>query len=226
MSIRLTTTEIAQLIEHSVLDPMTTQRDVELGCTIAKELGVAGLVVFPCWVATARELLPADGVALVSVISFPWGTHHPSVTVAEATRAIDDGADELDMVLPLGRFRSDGAAACLSVIADVVQVAGDRVVKVIIETAVLNSSEIRHAARLVVDAGAAFVKTSTGFASGGATVAAVRMIRDTVGNRARIKASGGIRSAEAMAQLVSAGADRIGTSATAAILRQWNEGAS
>jgi deoxyribose-phosphate aldolase len=211
--------ELARLIDHSVLKPETTAGDIEAGAALVRQWNVGYYCVQPCWVPLAVESLAGSPALVIAVAGFPHGCDLPAVKARAAELAIADGAREIDMVLNLGALRSADAASVADDIAAVVGAARGIPVKVIIEAAALNESEKRLACRLAVDAGAAFVKTSTGFhASGGATIADVRLMREVVGSDVGVKASGGIRTLADTQAMLAAGANRIGASATAAIL--------
>ena len=211
--------ELARLIDHSVLKPETTAEDIQAGAAIVRQWNVGYYCVQPCWVPLAVESLAGSPALVIAVAGFPHGCDLPAVKARAAELAIADGAREIDMVLNLGALCSADAAGVADDIAAVVAAARGLPVKVIIEAAALNESEKRLACRLAVDAGAAFVKTSTGFhASGGATIADVRLMREVVGSDVGVKASGGIRTLADTQAMLAAGANRIGASATAAIL--------
>jgi deoxyribose-phosphate aldolase len=211
--------ELARLLDHSVLKPESTVREVMAGADAVREWRIGYYCVQPCWVTAAARALTGSASRVVAVVGFPHGCERSVVKAAEARLAIADGAAELDMVLNLGALKGGDAQAVRADIAAVVNAAPGVPVKVILETGALADDEKRLACRLVREAGAAFVKTSTGFhPSGGATVADVRLLRDAVGPDFGVKASGGIRSlADALAML-DAGANRLGTSASTTIL--------
>ena len=211
--------ELARVIDHSVLKPEATALDIEAGAQVVREWRVGFYCVQPCWVPLAHEAL-ADAVAqVIAVIGFPHGCERSAVKVRATELAIDDGAREIDMVINLGALRSGDLATVADDIAAVVDAARGIPVKTIIEASALGDEQKRLACRIAVDSGAAFVKTSTGFhASGGATVADVRLMRDVVGPDIGVKASGGIRTLDDAKAMLAAGANRIGASATAAIL--------
>jgi deoxyribose-phosphate aldolase len=211
--------ELARLIDHSVLKPEATAGDIEAGAALVRQWDVGYYCVQPCWVPLAVHSLAGSPALVIAVVGFPHGCDLPAVKARATELAIADGAREIDMVLNLGALRSADAASVADDIAAVVGAARGIPVKVIIEAAALNESEKRLACRLAVDAGAAFVKTSTGFhASGGATIADVRLMREVVGSDVGVKASGGIRTLADTQAMLAAGANRIGASATAAIL--------
>ena len=212
--------ELARHIEHAVLSPQAGEEDLHAAVRAAVRWNVRALVVKPCHVATAARLLEGTGVKLVTVIGFPHGGQTTDTKVFETRRAAAQGAQEVDMVLNVGALRECRLAHVLYDIRAVVEAAAGRPVKVILETAYLEDWQKRLASRLAARAGAAYVKTSTGFAPKGATIEDVALMRRTVGDRLGVKAAGGIRTyAEAMA-LVRAGANLIGTSQTEAILTE------
>jgi len=210
---------LARMLDHSVLKPESTERDIVAGADVVREWYVGYYCVQPCWVRTAAHALAGTDAVVASVVGFPHGTAPSEVKAREATIAVADGAREIDMVQNIGALRGGDTATVEADIAAVVRAVPGTAVKVILETAVLADDEVRLACRLARNAGAAFVKTSTGFhAAGGATTAAVRLMRTEVGLNIGVKASGGIRTlAEALA-MIEAGANRIGTSGSATIL--------
>lgn len=209
---------VARRIDHTDLRPAATTEDARRACQIALEAGCAAVCLSPRFVALAAQMLRGSDVATCTVVGFPHGTQDPAVKAYEAAYAVRAGAGEVDMVIGLGALRARDAAAVLGEIEGVRQAIGSAVLKVIIETTLLSDAEKVQAAVLSEWAGADFVKTSTGFAGGGATVADVRLLRQAVGGGLRIKASGGIRTAGQAAALLEAGADRLGMSATIAVL--------
>jgi deoxyribose-phosphate aldolase len=196
--------------------------DIVRACAEAREHGMCAVCVAPVWVALAARELVGSQVRVASVIGFPHGNTLPEAKAREARLALDAGASELDMVLQVGALRSRDTALVRRDIAGVVRAARERgaQVKVILETALLTEAEKRLACRLAEEAGADFVKTSTGFGPGGATQADVRLLREAVGDRLGVKASGGIRTLGQALAMVRAGADRLGTSASVAILAE------
>jgi deoxyribose-phosphate aldolase len=215
----LTATELARLLDHSVLKPESTEADVRAGAEVVRERHVGYYCVQAMWVRFAARELSGSDAKVVSVVGFPHGCER-SATKADATRlAIDDGAREIDMVMAIGALKGGDTATVAADIAEVVKAANGLPVKVILETSILTDSEKRLACRLACAAGAAFVKTSTGFhASGGASAADVRLLRAEVGPRIGVKASGGVRTLADALLMIEAGANRIGTSASSAIL--------
>jgi deoxyribose-phosphate aldolase len=216
----MTADELARLLDHSVLKPEATEADVLAGADVVREWRVGYYCVQPTWVRAAVAALADADAQIVAVVGFPHGCERSPTKASAASLAIDEGAGELDMVLNIGALKSGDTSLVEKDIAAVVRAANGRPVKVILETCVLSDAEKRLACRIVRDAGAAFVKTSTGFhASGGATVADIRLMRAEVGAAFGVKASGGIRSLADTRAMIDAGANRIGTSASAAILR-------
>jgi len=215
----MTRAELARMIDHSVLKPESTAHDIAAGGDVVRAWAVHYYCVQPCWVSLAAGALAGTGATVISVVGFPHGCDTPDVKARAAQRAIDDGAREIDTVMHFGALLSGESAKVSEDIRAVVLAAQDVPVKVILETAALTDSQKRLACRIAVDAGAAFVKTSTGFhPSGGATVADVRLMREAVGRHIGVKASGGIRTLDDARTMIDAGANRIGASATVAIL--------
>jgi len=209
--------DVARMIDHTLLKPEATRADVLSLCAEAVDLAVGAVCISPSQLPLERELLP--GIEICTVIGFPSGAHRSAVKQAEAAQAVADGADELDMVVNLGFVKAANWRAVTADIAAVREVAGGALVKVIIESAALTDDEIIACCRAAESAGADFVKTSTGFhPTGGASEHAVRLMRDTVGDRLGVKASGGVRTTQAALTMIAAGANRIGTSSSAAIL--------
>lgn len=210
--------QLAGYIDHTVLRPEAGRADIERACQAAVQLGCAGVCVNPIWVPLARRLLDGSAVKLVAVVGFPFGATHSSVKAFEADLAIRDGADEVDMVLAVGQLRDGDLTAVEADIAAVVEAAAGRPVKVVIECGLLSDAEKRRAVDLAAKAGAAYVKTSTGFLGSGATLHDVTLLRQAAGTRLAVKATGGIRFFEDAAALVDAGAIRLGTSQTEAVV--------
>lgn len=217
---------LAKRIEHAVLAPQATQLDVDEGARVALKRGVRALVVKPCHLKAAVRLLTGTEVLPVTVIGFPHGGQTTEIKVAEARQAVSDGAREIDMVLNIADLKQRRTIEVFHEVLSVVRAAGGRPVKVILEAAYLNDWEIRLACRLAARAGAAYVKTSTGFAPQGATLKDVALMRRTVGRRLRVKAAGGIRTLALAMSLIHVGADLIGTSSTEAILEEAARDAS
>jgi deoxyribose-phosphate aldolase len=212
------TESIARYIDHTLLKPEATRAEIVKLCAEAKKYRFAAVCVNPVFVKTAREQLADSGVKVCTVIGFPLGATTTAVKVFEAAEAADNGADELDMVINIGALKGGDEAYVADEIAAVVEAARGRIVKVILETGLLSDREKALACRLAAKAGAHFVKTSTGFGPGGATIADVRLMRESAGPRLAVKASGGVRSREAALEMIGAGASRIGTSSGIAII--------
>ncbi|WP_327582403.1 deoxyribose-phosphate aldolase [Nonomuraea sp. NBC_00507] len=213
-----TVADIAKMIDHSLLRPELTDDDVRAGCDLAARYAVASVCVKPCDVTLAATRLDGTGVATGTVIGFPHGSSSSRTKAAEARAAVSEGARELDMVLNIGRLRGGDDAAVLADIRAVVEAAPGAVVKVIFENAYLTDAEKIRACHLSEQAGAAYVKTSTGFAPGGATLADIRLMRANVSKRVKVKAAGGVRTLDVLLAMTAAGAVRFGATATAAIL--------
>lgn len=204
---------IADLIDHTLLKADATRADIERLCAEARRFGFVAVCVNPAWVPLCRKVLTASRVRVVTVVGFPLGANQTATKQAEASLAVQQGVDELDMVVALGHLKAGDWHYVASDIRAVVEAAEGRVVKVIIESALLTPPEITRASTVARDAGAGFVKTSTGMhALGGATVDAVSRMRAAVGSTTGIKASGGIRDCATTIRMLAAGATRIGTS--------------
>jgi deoxyribose-phosphate aldolase len=224
---------LASLIDHTLLKPDATREEVEQLCREAAQFCFASVCVNPNWVALCRELLRGSGVKVCTVIGFPLGAHLPDIKAYETRRAIEQGAEEVDMVLNIGALKSRDYALVEQDIHGVVTAAaqasgragaghtaeGRVLVKVILETSLLTRDEKVMGSTLAKAAGADFVKTSTGFAGGGATVEDVQLMRETVGPEMGVKASGGVRTKEDAEKMVAAGATRLGASAGVKIVR-------
>ena len=215
----MTRAELARMIDHSVLKPEATGGEIRAGADIVRSWHIGFYCVQPWWIKTAAEALAGTDARIVGVVGFPHGCDRSEVKARAAAIAAGDGADEIDMVMNLGALKSGEAAAVAADIEAVVRAVPDLPVKLILETAALTDAEKRLACHLACDAGARFVKTSTGFhPSGGATIDDVRLLRAAVGPEFGVKASGGIRSLADAQAMIGAGANRLGTSASAAIL--------
>ncbi len=210
---------LASLIDHTLLKPDATREQIETLCREAAQYCFASVCVNPNWVPLCRELLRGTGVKVCTVIGFPSGAHAPDVKAYEARRAVEQGAEEVDMVINIGAMKSKDYALVEQDIRGVVQAAKGAVVKVILETSLLTRDEKIMGCTLAKAADADFVKTSTGFAGGGATVEDIQLMRETVGPEMGVKASGGVRTKEDAEALVKAGATRLGASAGVKIVR-------
>jgi len=218
---------VAQKIDLAVLRPDATESDVLKGCEQAKSWGVKSLVVLPCWLELIVRELEGSEVVPSTVIAFPFGAETTEVKAATAKWAVQIGAGELDMVMAIGQFKSGNHDYVRRDIEAVVEAAkgirSDVIVKVIIETGYLTDEEKQVAAQVVEAAGADFVKTSTGFGPKGATVEDVKLLKQSVSERVKVKAAGGIRTWQQAHALLLAGADRLGTSSAAEILKELED---
>ena len=204
---------LAKYIDYTLLKATATPADIEKLCQEAHQYGFFSVCVNSSYVPLAAQLLKGTDVKVCTVVGFPLGAMSTQGKLYETSTALAEGADEIDMVINLGLFLSGRTAKVLDEIALLKQETADKVLKVIIETCYLNDDQKRLASQICVDAGADFVKTSTGFGTGGATLADVQLIKEVVGDRAKIKASGGIRNRETALQYIDLGVSRIGASA-------------
>ena len=211
--------ELNRMIDHTILKPEATEAAVQKIIDEAKEYNFFSVCINPCWVAFASEQLADTDVAVCTVIGFPLGANTPEVKAYEAADAIKNGANEVDMVINIGALKSQQYDHVRQDIQGIVDAAkGKALVKVIIETALLTDEEKVKACELAKEAGADFVKTSTGFSTGGAKVADIRLMRETVGPDMGVKASGGVHNAEEALAMIEAGATLIGASTGVAIV--------
>lgn len=215
----LSRTDVAQMVDHTLLKPEATHADVEALITDAARLGAYSVCVSP-------SMLPLDtpeGLKVAVVCGFPSGAVPTPAKAAEAEYAVANGADEVDMVINIGAAKEGDWDTVREDIAAVKRACGSALLKVIIESAVLDDAQVVRACQAAADAGAEYVKTSTGFhPAGGASAHAVRLMRETVGDALGVKASGGIRTAEAAREMIDAGASRLGLSGTEAVLDGWD----
>lgn len=220
---KLSRDELAKMIDSTLVKPTATRSEVEELCKEATQYSFRCAVVNPVYVKFAAKLLKGSIVVACSTVGFPFGITFPEVKALEAVRAVEDGAKELDMVINLSALKSGDYAFVKRDIKGVVEVkdsSKDLIVKVIIETAYLTNNEKITACKLVKEAGADFVKTSTGLFGKGATLEDVRLMRQTVGKKMGVKAAGGIRTYADAVAMIEAGASRIGTSTAMAIMRE------
>lgn len=204
--------ELNSYIDHTLLQASATERDIMTLCKEAITHKFHAVCINSCYVPLSKVLLKNSSVNICTVVGFPLGAMSTKAKVFEATQAIENGATEIDMVINIGLLKSKNYMAVLKDIADVKLAIGKTPLKVIIEISELSKNEIIKASEICLDAKADFIKTSTGFSKSGATLTAVRIIKKTVREQAKIKASGGIRDYETALKYIEAGADRIGTS--------------
>lgn len=222
----MTSAEFAKFIDHTLLKPESTRKDCRRVCEEAAAGGFASACILPAWVADATEVLEGSGVAVCTVIGFPHGIAPAGAKAAEAATAVADGATEVDMVINISALKSGSDLLVFDDIQSVVDVAvsGGAIVKVIMECAYLTDEEKRRVCKMSLEAGAHFVKTSTGFGPHGAIIEDVRLLRETVGEECGVKAAGGIRSLSDALSMIDAGANRLGTSAGVALLESFTKG--
>ena len=210
---------VASFIDHTLLAPTATARDIETLCEEAATYGFASVCVQPMWVAHATARLRNRTPAVCTVVGFPLGATTASSKAFETKEAIENGATEIDMVIPIGALLEGDEETVRAHIRAVVRAANGILVKVIIETCLLTDEQKVRACELAKEEGADYVKTSTGFSTGGATVADIRLMRETVGETLGVKASGGVRTIEEARAMIEAGATRIGASAGISIVQ-------
>lgn len=220
----LTQEKLAKMIDHSLLKPTVTDQDLREGCKLADKYHTATVCVKSYHVKLASELLANSDVKVSTVIGFPHGGHLPRIKALEAEQAISNGAKELDMVINIGALKSknfDFVRKDIKAVVNVTRKHRDILVKVILENCYLSDEEKITACRLAEEAGAHYVKTSTGFGTGGAIVHDVELMYETVGPRLGVKAAGEVRSLEAALDVIKAGATRIGATRTEKIIKEW-----
>ncbi len=205
-------------IDHTLLKADATRKDIEKLCAEAKQYDFASVCVNTYWVPLCASELKDSDVSVCCVVGFPLGAMSTQAKAFETRQAVKDGADEIDMVINIGELKNGNDEAVLRDIEAVVQAAEGAVVKVILENCLLEKEEIVRACKLCMEAKADFVKTSTGFSTGGAVLEDVRLMKETVAGKCKVKAAGGIRSKADMDAMIEAGADRIGTSAGISLL--------
>lgn len=203
---------LAKVIDYSLLKPEATLDDIKRLCEEAKRFGVYSVCINPSFITIARDALKGSDVKISTVIAFPLGMTLPEVKVYEAIEATLKGADELDIVMNIGMARSGNWDYVKRETSDIIYATKGIIHKIIIETCLLSEAQKIRAAETVIEAGAEFIKTSTGFSQGGATVEDVRLLRSVAGNRCKIKAAGGIKTLQHVIEMIEAGASRIGTS--------------
>ncbi len=212
---------LASYIDHTLLSPLATETGIEGLCREALQYRFRAVCVNGCHLETAREMLRGSAVTLAAVVGFPLGASATGAKVCEAEACLLAGAGELDVVLNLGWLKAGNLKAVAAELRLLREIAPGAVLKLILETCFLEDSEKITACRLALDAGWDFVKTSTGFGKGGATLADVRLMKETVGDRMQVKASGGIRDLDAALAFIAAGADRLGTSSGLALVEAY-----
>lgn len=216
----------ASYIDHTVLKADATRADISRVCEEAVEYGFASVCIPPCHVPQARQLLYGSDVALCTVIGFPLGNQTTETKTFETRQAVASGANEIDMVINVGAVHDADFVAVADDIRRVVVAAGQAVVKVIIECCLLDDHEKRKLVEIIAESGAAYVKTSTGFATSGASLEDVKLLSECSAGRLMVKAAGGIRDWESCRKMIAVGATRIGTSAGVVIMQEWQEEAS
>ncbi|ORX58710.1 deoxyribose-phosphate aldolase [Hesseltinella vesiculosa] len=223
----LTYEQLAKVFDHAILKPEQTTKDVIIGCELAKKYNVKSVCVKPCDVKQASDLLQGTDVLVGTVISFPHGNSPTSAKVAEALQTVEDGAIELDVVLNIGHLKSGLVDECqqeIKTVIDACHAKNPKVIfKIIFENAYLTKDEIVQACKLSVAAGAHFVKTSTGFASSGATLEDIALMRASVPDHIEVKASGGIKTLDQVVDLMNHGATRCGSSSTDKIIDEFKQ---
>lgn len=214
-------TDLAKMIDHTLLKPDASESEIKILCDEAREFNFASVCVNPCWVDFCFNQLKDSNVKVCTVIGFPLGANHTNVKLKEAETAIAEGAEEIDMVMNIGQLKSKNYNYVFDEIKKISSIAKSNLVllKVIIETCLLTDEEKIIASIICKEAGADFVKTSTGFSKGGATVYDVALMNFTVAPEIKVKASGGVRSKENALKMIAAGASRIGTSSGIKIIQ-------
>ncbi len=217
---KLTPKDIASMLDHSTLQPYLTEEDIRRGAEVALRYGTASMCARPCDVPIMAEMLKGSGVKVCTVIGFPHGAHETAIKVAEADLALQEGCEELDMVINIGRMIRGDEDYVRGEIRQICEHAHAKgaIVKVIIETCYLTDAQKKRACELSEEAGADFVKTSTGYGSKGCTIEDLKLMRAAVSDRVRVKGSGGIRDLDTVLAARAAGASRCGVSATEKIM--------
>ncbi|WP_323611213.1 deoxyribose-phosphate aldolase [Erysipelothrix enhydrae] len=211
--------KLSKYIDHTLLKQNATEAQIRVLCDEAKEYDFMSVCINPGFVSLCSELLSGTDVKVCTVIGFPLGANTTEVKVFETKNALDNGADEIDMVINVSALKDKKYDLIENEIRSIKAACSENILKVIIETCLLEDDEIVKVCELAVAAGADFVKTSTGFSTGGATFEAVKLMKDTVKDQASVKASGGVRSQEDMESMIEAGATRIGTSSGVALVK-------
>lgn len=216
--------KLEEYIDHTLLSPAATNRQIVSLCEEAVKFSFVAVCVNPCWIPLASEVLNGSKVKACAVVGFPLGANFAETKFFEAEKCLEYGAKELDMVMNIGKALSGNWDFVENEIMKIAQLAhaNSAILKVILENCLLSKEEIVTACKICVEAGADFVKTSTGFSSGGATIEDVKLMYQTVSGRCKVKAAGGIRNSEQALAMIAAGAQRIGTSAGVAIISGKN----
>ena len=212
--------DYAKMIDHTLLKTDAQKKDLDKLLLEAKKYNFMSVCVSPIWVKYAAEQLKDTNVKVCTVIGFPLGANTSAVKAFETKDAIANGADEIDMVMNIGALKDKNYDLVRDDVKAVVEAANGTLVKVILETCLLTEDEIKKACELCVEAKADYVKTSTGFSTRGATIEDVRIMKEAVHGKAKVKAAGGVRTPEDMVKIVAAGADRIGTSAGCSLVKK------
>lgn len=218
----ITPHDIAKMLDHSTLQPFLTEEDIRKGCELARKYDCASVCARPCDVPILAEMLEGSDVKVCTVIGFPHGNHETAIKVEEAQLALDEGCTELDMVINIGKMIAGDHAYVkneIKLLADAAH-ARSAILKVILENCYLTEEQKITCCRLAEEAGADFVKTSTGYGTGGCTVDDLKLMRASVSDKVRVKGSGGIRDLDTVLSARAAGASRCGVSATAAIMEE------
>lgn len=218
--------ELNRYIDHTLLSASATESDILMLCEEALKYNFYSVCVNSCYVPIAKQALNNSDVKICTVVGFPLGAMSTEAKIFEAKNAIEQGATEIDMVMNIGRLKSNNHLAVLKDISDVKRAIGHTTLKVILEISELSKNEIVKACEICIDAKADFVKTSTGFSKSGATLTAVKIMRKTVRDQLKIKASGGIRDAETAQKYIDIGVDRIGVSAGVAMMNNLTSNAA
>jgi len=213
--------KLAKYFDHTVLKPEITSADIEKLCSEAAEYGFFSVCVNPVWVKLSKKLLKGSKVDICTVVGFPLGANTTKIKIAETELALEEGAKGIDMVINIGKLKEGDTDFVRKEISKLKKITGKRILKVIIETALLTEDEKRTAIKLVKDAGADFVKTSTGFAKSGATIDDISLMRKIGGKSLKVKASGGVKTLDFALALIEAGANRIGASSSVDIMEDW-----
>lgn len=218
----LTPSDIAKMLDHSTLQPYLTEEDIRHGCEVALRYGTASVCARPCDVPLLAEMLKGSDVKVCTVIGFPHGSHETAIKLAEAELALKEGCQELDMVLNIGKLLHGDTDYVRDEIAQLAEAAhkAGAILKVILETCYLNDEQKVLACHLAEEAGADFVKTSTGYGSKGCTIEDLKLMRASVSSKVRVKGSGGIRDLDTVLSARAVGADRCGVSATEKIMQE------